>query len=372
MDLFSSSTGEAVEPTSQPAIQRNQATMPHYQPAEERSGDRKTQELLSVEAGRYDTAKKSNHSEARIPQEIVDAIEAGKATTEMIATLGASYPVYRYRTCLTVHGRWPEVSRERIGAYKNIRQNENGSLEILWTALDLDRKLRIDERLEATGSPVRLQIDSRGTQYTWIKPIRNAEEWNETRDTMFRIVDACSKSGAYCKGYVGRMTFWGLVSLCLTIDVRAIPMEAEAALSFALMDEHGKCDVGAKVEAMRKHKQEQMEKWERQRAENKAEAEREAALMETLRAEKQKEVQHLAPAKAWTVGTTYVQGDAIRFTKGIDGGFRFIRITEKGSFGRYKWEKAVSTSLTGELKWKQQKLAHPKDLPSLSDYKIHA
>ena len=370
MDLFSSTSTplETGTPAPPPTV-TTQATEQHAYREAPKYGDRKSEELLSIEAGYYDTAKKSNHSSYKIPQEIVDSIEAGEATTEMIAELGAKFPVYRYRTCLTIHGNWPDVARERIGQYKNIRQNENGSLEILWTALDLKRKERIDERLKAVGSPVSLRIDSRGTQYVWTKTV-DVETWNETRDTMFGIVKACEKSGAYCKGYVHRMTYWGAVMLCLTVDVRAVPMGAEAALSFALMDTHGHCDVTAKLKEYQRKKQEEREKWEQRAAANKAEKERFDAQCDAMRAEKLQTIAHLPRPTAWTIGPIYVTVDVVSFTSGTSVGYRFVRLTEKGSFGRVKWEKAVAGTVRTDLKWKEQKLTHPKDLPAIAGYRV--
>ena len=73
---------------------------------------KKIEELLNIDLGcKFDTPKKLNRSTSQVRSEIVDELEEGSFTSEMIAELRNDYPIFYYRTCITIHGFWPEVHR---------------------------------------------------------------------------------------------------------------------------------------------------------------------------------------------------------------------------------------------------------------------
>lgn len=119
---------------------------------------KKIETLLNIDTNaKFDTPKKLNRSSKLIAAETVEQLEDGIFTTEMIKELARQYPVYRYRTCITVHGQWPEIERTRIGGYKNVHQNQNGSVEIYYSAIDKEKINRIREGLEGTGTAWRIK-----------------------------------------------------------------------------------------------------------------------------------------------------------------------------------------------------------------------
>ena len=73
------------------------------------------------ELGEFDTPKKLNRSTKKIPQSIIDQLEGGKVTFEMIQELKGQFPIFLYKSCLTIHGAWGDIKRSRI-VYKNIIQ----------------------------------------------------------------------------------------------------------------------------------------------------------------------------------------------------------------------------------------------------------
>jgi len=94
----------------------------------------KLETLLKLDTGNFDTPKKLNRSDKPIPRSFVDQIEAAEIKSEMLETIQRSgFPVFRYKTCLTIHGLFDLEKLPRIGGYKNLIQNQNGSLEILRT-----------------------------------------------------------------------------------------------------------------------------------------------------------------------------------------------------------------------------------------------
>ena len=340
-----------------------------YAPAPPR-GDRTYSDLLTLEAGQYDTAKKSNHSSARIPQDIVDQIEAGTATSDQVAALAGRFPIYRYRSCLTIHGTWPQVQRDSIGSYKNIRQNGNGSLEVLWTALDLERKERIATALKATGSPIHFSIDSSSTSYNWTKEV-DAATWNTVRDRMYAIVNACKSTGAYVKGYVQRMNYYGSTFLCLTIDVRAIPIGSEAALTLALCESNSTVEIAAAIAKYNKEQQEKEEKWKREAAERKAAQEAHADAVEAEKAKVAATIAHLPQATAFAIGSTYATPTKMNTGNGWYIGLRLVRVTGKAPFGRVTWEKGLVNKLGDQpTTWKAQKACKAADIGKPNEHRI--
>jgi hypothetical protein len=101
---------------------------------------KKREELFKKDIGSFDTPKKINRSSKSIQAEILDSLESGTFTYEMLMELKKTFPVFYYRTCITIHGAWPSVRRQYIGSYKNVIQNQNGSLELRHTAIDVAKK----------------------------------------------------------------------------------------------------------------------------------------------------------------------------------------------------------------------------------------
>jgi hypothetical protein len=100
-------------------------------------------EFLTNYIGKFDTPKKLNRSEQKLPSEFIDKIESGDITSIDLVSISAKYPVFYYKTCVTIHGNFPEITTSYIGGYKNIRQNANGSLEILHNAIDYEKKRKL-------------------------------------------------------------------------------------------------------------------------------------------------------------------------------------------------------------------------------------
>ena len=132
---------------------------------------KKIETLLSLEMGRkFDTPKKLNRSSKAVPAEIVQQLEDGTFSSEMLEDLGRSFPIFKYKTCVTIHGHWPEVIRERIGGYKNVIQNKNGSLEIRWSAIDQEKVSQLVEavRIKRDWS---YSEDSTGRSFYKARPV---------------------------------------------------------------------------------------------------------------------------------------------------------------------------------------------------------
>jgi len=94
--------------------------------------------------GVYDTPKKLNRSTKKIPMTVIQLIEGGDTSIEMIEKLSKDFPVFIYKSCITIHGIF-DTKTTGVGGYKNLRLNQNGSLEILYSAIDNQKIKGINE-----------------------------------------------------------------------------------------------------------------------------------------------------------------------------------------------------------------------------------
>lgn len=99
--------------------------------------------LCDYSTKNFDTRKGLNRSEKKIPKDLIEQIEDERFTFEMIQTLGKSFPIFKYKTCLTIHGNFNLETVPKIGGYKSVVQNKNGSIEVKWVAIDLNKKNEI-------------------------------------------------------------------------------------------------------------------------------------------------------------------------------------------------------------------------------------
>ena len=82
-----------------------------------------------------------NRSTKVIDKTILDKIESEGATSEILETLGV--PVFRYKTQITIHGKFSKLNNHYLGGYKNLFQNKNDTIGIKWQAVDFSKKNEI-------------------------------------------------------------------------------------------------------------------------------------------------------------------------------------------------------------------------------------
>jgi len=324
--------------------------------------------LLKLDArAKFDTPKKLNRSTKEIPRDIVEQLEDGKFTTEMIQDMteqsilqhGRNFPVYRYRTCITIHGVWPEVNRTRIGGYKNVHQNQNGSVEIFYSAIDKEKIDTIREQLRGTTSPFRYSENSTGREFAIYRTVTK-ETLPQVRAELEPIARELSELNIY--GYVNLYLAADMFRnyLVLSLHPLAIPATEVSKLILKLSrltkEEH---------EAQRDAYIKQQAQEEQQRkADYQALKERQAAA-EAARAQEivnvfKPQVAHLKECTDLNRGIL-VGISASVATPQIN--FVFYRKDGNGSFGRIKYSKALSRTLEIDtLEWKEQKQQAAADI----------
>ena len=314
----------------------------YVEPTGRENDNTQPERLFSFDIGTFETAKKSNHGTGRIAQSIVDSIEAGEVTSEHIAELATIHPIYRYKTCLTIHGHWPTVDRERIGQYKNIRQNQNGSLEVLWTAIDLRRKQTIGAALEAVNSPMQYRWNSSETYFEQSATIHNREQWNEALETMRATAERVKQvQGIHVRTFIWKLFSWAGMHLSLHVAALAVPEPCTVPLALALSGYDTKEALDAKIAEVKAQREADKEERQRQQAVRDAECEASIApKVEQMKAdmkvlsahmEQFQQTLHHEPAPGHTYGTaTYSRTELRSYIKTMK--------VSKGSFGRMKVE----------------------------------
>jgi len=305
-------------------------------------------------ASNFDTRKMLNRSSLAIDQSIIDNLENGLFTCEAIDTLAGKFPIFKYRTCITIHGSWPEISRTRIGGYKNVHQNLNGSVEVYYSAIDVEKIHKVAQTLRAVGSNFHYQESSTERGFYWMLPITNREELLQAQTKMQPIAEKLTALKLY--GYVSLYTAKDFFRqfLVLAVIPLALPENLVSHLESELTGFNSD-EISTKVN---EYKEAQRQKEAQRKAENEqyAKEQKEKAQKIIERAnELRPTISHLIECNDINAGTLvkifYEQSsDKIRFV--------YYRKTGAGAFGRVKWSKAFSDTFISDfdaLKWQEQK-----------------
>lgn len=307
---------------------------------------KKLEVLLSLDAGDYDTPKKLNRSEKRIPAAIVERIEAGEMTSEMLGELGRSFPVFRYKTCITVHGLFDLAAVPKIGGYKNLIQNQNGSLEIRYNAIDFERKRAIGRDARAIAE-WQYWADSQGHTLQLTRPVPNREALDSIRAELQAKAERIRQLDFYGRisVYLAR-TLWGGIVAVLEVTLDAVPAASVDAFLPVLSGLTGP-EIEARRREIEEREREQAEKWAADKAAADQESARRAAALQALR----DRIARL-PVYNFQTGETGIKAVTLNYGRAV--GYKLARITGKGTFGRVKYEYAycrdLSEAATAEFK----------------------
>lgn len=107
------------------------------------------EEKFTLLAGTYDQRHKLNACNRSFPSDLLRQLEDG-CTIETLEKIASSFPIFKYRTQITIHGHFPELENSRVGYCKNLFKNENGSLGVRYSAIDAEKKERLANILKYT------------------------------------------------------------------------------------------------------------------------------------------------------------------------------------------------------------------------------
>lgn len=219
------------------------------------------------EAGNYETPKKLNRSHKQVPVEVADQIESHGITSEQLDTLGL--PVFRYKTQITIHGRFPDIGSGRLHGYKSIFQNQNGSIGVKYIAVDALKKDRAYSALKSLG----FAVSKNSTKWEAVR----LQEVKSKDEVQQRMTEAKELENKIKGTYTGHVTFqlgqlWGVIYAVTTVTVQAM---YENQVDDFILKATGR--TWEAIQAERKEKEaERQREWDEEKA--KREAERQAII----------------------------------------------------------------------------------------------
>lgn len=306
--------------------------------------------LLKTTTKQFDTRKVLNRSSKPIPGEIIENLEDGIFTTEMIDQLAGQFPVYRYQTCITIHGAWESINTRRIGGYANVIQNKNGSVEVRYSAIDTQKVSKINNLIRSTGKRYQINTTSSDRSLMFSKSITK-DNYEGTLDAYRQIAERVGKVNFYGTVQIYTAQAWGITYLVLEISPLAIPETSVNDFVLAVLGvSQAEFDQMVEAENLENQKRDQEAAKAAQAREQKNQRVREAVAVLEAQISNLRECSD--PTKGIIVKATNTpEGKPI---------FVFYKAT-KGSFGRIKIEKATSTELSGQLNWSEFKQMKPAE-----------
>lgn len=183
------------------------------------------QVLYDKYTGKFSTPKKLNRSGKIVPQEYIDKIEDSEVTSIMLGELNKIVPIFIYKTCVTIHGVLPKIETTRIGGYKNVTQNKNGSLEIRYSAIDYQYKKQTAYYLNMVNGWHSNENSTSGIYF--IKSFRttNKQEAIEKYNEFKAHADAIDVNGLFAKIFVTGQNYFGMYY----IEINILPLSIVAS-----------------------------------------------------------------------------------------------------------------------------------------------
>lgn len=284
--------------------------------------------------GNFATPKKLNRSESKLDYGFIEAIETGNITSDKIKKVSEVVPVYTYKTCLTIHGNLPEIARTRIGGYKNVIQNKNGSLEIRYSAIDYEAKKEIRFFVGYNNIWSSKENSTEGIYFEKTLRSENKPEALQMLSQLRAEMEAFNISGLKAKLYCAGYNVWGRYYLVLTViplTINASPLSIAAAL---INQSEG--EILARIDAENKESEQRANEAQKAR-ENRDNAKKEATNQLS------KYPKQLIQAN---IGAIYISPVVLNDGK---PGFRFYKVENKGNFGRFVLSSYLSRETSVDL-----------------------
>ena len=177
----------------------------------------------------YAKKHKLNTCNKRVPQEYLDKIEDGCSIEDLEEMMKNRFDIFKYKTQITIHGIFPEISTRRIGGYVNLTQNQNKSVGVRYSAIDYEKKSRLYKILADVGgwgierNSVSFSIHKM-KELPWASECKSKEEFLERCQNIVKefreIADRIDRSlfVGYVDCYLAQ-TLWGSKIIVLSVNV---------------------------------------------------------------------------------------------------------------------------------------------------------
>lgn len=284
--------------------------------------------------GNFDTPKKLNRSNKIVPISFIENIEAGQITSSDISNIERLFPVFTYKSCITIHGNLPVISIKRVGMYKNIIQNANGSLEIRWSAIDYKAKKQISNYLKFSTSWTTQSNSTNGIYYEKTARTDSKGEAIKILQQERASIEGLNIEGLTAKMFVQGYCYFGGYYIITTVLPYAITGNT--------------LTIASKLTGMTEKELTEKLNIENEAIQQSYEA---AKLLQDRRAEAMKQAEKMVSNLQKTtiqanIGSIYV---APTITLSNKPALRFYKIDSKGTFGRVIVSTYISEKIEVEL-----------------------
>lgn len=178
-----------------------------------------TIETIFVSQSNYDSKSILNRFDKNIDRAILDKIESGVTLETLNQLTKQGVPVLKYKTQITIHGKFPELSNNYVFGYKNLFQNKNLSIGVKYNAIDEEKRQRIAKRLKTLG--FHYCRNSQGTKFD-IMEIINKDNFENVKQRFLLLKSKIDLNLFYgsCHIWIGEA--WGCKYLCFDLYINAI------------------------------------------------------------------------------------------------------------------------------------------------------
>lgn len=175
-------------------------------------------EAIMALGGRCDSKHKLNLADADVPQSVLDKIEDG-CSLETLEEIAKGFPICRYATQITIHGRFPEISKRRVGGvYVNLVRNKNGSVGVRWNAIDAEKRRRLYSDCRLAGWRVAMN----SSDHFLFKSMRvTKENYEQVKAQMTAEVLRIDRSLFFGDASVRVVSIWGVLEMVAAVRVCA-------------------------------------------------------------------------------------------------------------------------------------------------------
>jgi len=209
----------------------------------------------------FDKKSKLLLSDKKIPQILIDAIEKGDITSEVLETL--DFPIRKYMTQITIHGDFDNFNQGY--GYKFVFKNKNGSVGVKWQAIDWKKRKYIASYLKESG----IYYFSNSTESYFCKNVAiDKDNYQSALEDLKELVETAKSAEYYGGAKIYRCSVYGQQYLVFQMVINGISeSNVEKLLSAFGYDK----DMRAKVDAERLAKEEatkkeREERWANQKA----------------------------------------------------------------------------------------------------------
>ena len=246
--------------------------------------------LFACDCGYTDTRHKANLAHKSVPESVLREVENG-CSIETLESIAAAFPICKYKTQITIHGKFPPLETDRIGRYKNIVRNKNKSVGIRWSAIDYAKRKRLFTLAHICADWGTFE-NSTSYYLERCAVIHSQEELDATLQKFKAEAERINAAQALFMGGcdILKVPFWGRVYVFLRVAVNSFYERDFDALASVICNMDAET-IKSKVAAHEKEEAEKAAARDREIAERraqweldrKAEAERKAAFMANLK-----------------------------------------------------------------------------------------